>query len=88
MIDEKKASETDAVKREAEQTLDLPTTTSGKMEQRLAAPTTGELDTEESHVEPEDDQGEKRRFGGATPGETLEKMVQQAGLGEGPRRGS
>jgi hypothetical protein len=79
----------DAAKREAEQTLGLPATTSEKMERRMSpAAADGGTGQEELPVEPEDDRDRKARIGRDEPGETLEKLVQQAGLGEGPRRGS
>lgn len=76
------------VKREAEQTLGLTPTTAEKMEQHLGAATTGETGAGEVSARPRQPQGEAAKDGATSPGEMLEAIVEQKGLGEGPRRGS
>ena len=76
------------VKREAEQALGLTPTTSEKMEQHLGAATTGGTDADEGSAQPRQRQDEAAKDGAASSGEMLEAIVEQKGLGEGPRRGS
>jgi hypothetical protein len=76
------------VKREAEQALGLTPTTSEKMEQHLDAATTGGTDAGEVSARPRQPQGEAAKDGATSPSEMLEAIVEQKGLGEGPRRGS
>jgi hypothetical protein len=77
-----------AVKREVGQALGLRPTMSEKMEQRLGTATTGGTDAGEVSAQPRQRQDEAAKDGAASSGEMLEKVVEQAGLGEGPRRGS
>jgi hypothetical protein len=86
---EKAAGQTSAaVKREAEQALGLTPTTSEKMEQHLGAATTGGTDADEVSAQPRQPQDEAAKDGATSPGEMLEAIVEQKGLGEGARRGS
>lgn len=76
------------VKREAEQALGLTPTTSEKMEQHLSTSTAGGTDAGKAPAQPRQQQDEAAKDSGASSREMLEAIVEQAGLGEGPRRGS
>jgi hypothetical protein len=58
------------------------------MEQRLSATAAGGTDAGEVSAQPRQQQDETAKDGAASSGEMLEKVVEQAGLSEGPRRGS